>query len=84
MQICLDSLDFNLILFKGEDRSVSVGVVVADDALSLLNYLPEILLALVFLGGVTFFWFLLFRRRDRKDERSASFKARDIGYQPGA
>jgi hypothetical protein len=78
------TVQLNGLTPNGEDRSVSVGVVVADDAVSVLNILSEIIFALVFLGGVTFFWFLLFRRRDRKDERSASFRARDIGYQPGS
>jgi hypothetical protein len=78
------TVQLNGLTPNGEARSVSVGVVVADDAVSLLNYLPEILLALVLVGGVTFLWFLLFRRRDRKDEHPESFRSRDIGYQPGA
>lgn len=78
------TVQLNGLTPNGEARSVSVGVVVADDSVSLLNYLPEVLLALVFLGGVTFFWFLLFRRRDRKDDSPASFRARNIGYQPRA
>jgi hypothetical protein len=78
------TVQLNGLTPNGEARSVSVGVVVADDAASLLNYLPEILLALVLVGGVTFLWFLLFRRRDRKDELPASFRSRDISYQPGA
>lgn len=61
------TVQLNGLTPTGETRSVAVGVVVSDDMASAESYLPTLLLGLAFLGVVTFFWILLFRRRDQKE-----------------
>ncbi|CAB4636686.1 unannotated protein [freshwater metagenome] len=61
------TVQLNGLTPTGETRSVAVGVVVSDYTASAESYLPTVLLGLAFLGVVTFFWILLFRRRDQKE-----------------
>jgi hypothetical protein len=61
------TVQLNGLTPTGETRSVAVGVVVSDDTASAESYLPTVLLGLAFFAVVTFFWILLFRRRDPKE-----------------
>ena len=78
------TVQLNGLTPSGETRSVSVGVIVAADQVPAASFVPAILLGVLFVGGVTVIWFLLFRRRDRDDESPAPLSTRNIGYQPGA
>jgi hypothetical protein len=61
------TVQLNGLTPTGETRSIAVGVVVLDDTASEASYVPTVLLGLAFFGVVTFFWILLFRRRDQTE-----------------
>jgi hypothetical protein len=64
----------------GETRSVSVGVVVTDNAASPVNFTTTILLGLAFVAGSFFLWFFLFRRRDSDQEKLEQSRSGKLGF----
>jgi len=75
------TVQLNGLTPDGETRSVSVGVVVSEAQVSPISYLPTIALGFLFVIGVSFFWFILFRRRDSEDDDQISTVSRRVTYQ---